>query len=83
MNFDWKILDKENKLLIYRESIRKWIYHVTRLPASVKEKYLKWELLTDEEIALCRKLNPQMTEDEWRARTHIIALRYLWFVNFY
>lgn len=82
LNLDWQFLTEEKKRIIYCELIRRWVYHVTNIPASVKAKYLKWELLTSEEIEECRKLNPQMTKDEWRARTHIVALRYTWLINF-
>ena len=82
LNLDWEYLTEEKKRLVYCELIRRWVYHVTNMPRSVKEKYQRWELLTSKEIEECRKLNPQMTKDEWRARTHIVALRYTWLLNF-
>lgn len=81
-DFDWLVLDKSTQLKIYRELIRKWVYRLTNVSNSIKNKYRDEIPLTDEEIDILIADNPQETWNEWRVMTQIRAIKDIWFISF-
>ena len=60
---------------MYFELIRYGVYRVNNLENSIKQKYKKNELLTDDEILEILKNNPQRTGNKGRLMTQVRALK--------
>ena len=74
-DFDNQVLTSETKEKMYFELIRYGVYRVNNLENSIKQKYKKNELLTDDEILEILKNNPQRTGNKGRLMTQVRALK--------